>query len=229
MSLERVISAITGISQSHLWDHTTASVAQIMSWASRRETTRVKDIAYSLMGLFNVNMPPLYGEGTRAFQRLQLEILASSNDESLFAWERKGLADQRHLGLLADSPLFQWPSRHLQDTACHRPHRPPFSMTNKGLRIEMDLLPNTSKGKYLAPLNCANGINRQIAIVLYPERDIEEEIPNSSGVMCKRIGILTSLSDSDRQRYRLNATKAVILVKQPPCNQTRRFCSDNCA
>ncbi|KAI6141590.1 heterokaryon incompatibility protein-domain-containing protein [Pisolithus tinctorius] len=48
------------------------SVAQIMSWVADRRTTRVEDRAYSLMGLFGVNMPMLYGEGEKAFQRLQL-------------------------------------------------------------------------------------------------------------------------------------------------------------
>ncbi|KAI5995882.1 heterokaryon incompatibility protein-domain-containing protein [Pisolithus albus] len=63
------------------------SVAQIMSWAADRETKRVEDRAYSLMGLFGVNMPMLYGEGGKAFQRLQLEIIRVSDDHSLFAWD----------------------------------------------------------------------------------------------------------------------------------------------
>ncbi|KAI5992540.1 heterokaryon incompatibility protein-domain-containing protein, partial [Pisolithus albus] len=62
------------------------SVAQIMSWAALRETARVEDQAYSLMGLFEVNMPMVYGEGKRAFQRLQLEIIRTSSDHSIFAW-----------------------------------------------------------------------------------------------------------------------------------------------
>ncbi|KAI6022274.1 heterokaryon incompatibility protein-domain-containing protein, partial [Pisolithus microcarpus] len=62
------------------------SVAQIMSWAAGRKTTRVEDRAYSLMGLFEVNMPMVYGEGKRAFQRLQLKITRRSSDHSIFAW-----------------------------------------------------------------------------------------------------------------------------------------------
>ncbi|KAI6105261.1 heterokaryon incompatibility protein-domain-containing protein, partial [Pisolithus croceorrhizus] len=62
------------------------SVAQIMSWAAERKTTRVEDRAYSLMGLFGVNMPMLYGEGKKAFQRLQLEIIREFTDQSIFAW-----------------------------------------------------------------------------------------------------------------------------------------------
>ena len=62
------------------------SVAERMLWASKRSTTRVEDEAYCLMGLFNVNMPTLYGEGRQAFYRLQQEIMKQSIDTSLFAW-----------------------------------------------------------------------------------------------------------------------------------------------
>ncbi|KIM70348.1 hypothetical protein SCLCIDRAFT_58393, partial [Scleroderma citrinum Foug A] len=61
-------------------------VAQIMSWAANRTTMRVEDRAYSLMGLLDVNMPMLYGEGKKAFHRLQLEIIRASDDQSIFAW-----------------------------------------------------------------------------------------------------------------------------------------------
>ncbi|WAO87832.1 HET domain-containing protein [Fusarium falciforme] len=61
------------------------SVATRMSWASRRVTKRVEDQAYALLGLFNVNMPLLYGEGTKAFRRLQEEIIRTSNDQSILA------------------------------------------------------------------------------------------------------------------------------------------------
>ena len=62
------------------------SVAQRMSWAAGRKTTRVEDEAYSLLGIFGVNMPTLYGEGRRAFRRLQEEIMKQSPDTTLFAW-----------------------------------------------------------------------------------------------------------------------------------------------
>ncbi|EJF56681.1 HET-domain-containing protein, partial [Dichomitus squalens LYAD-421 SS1] len=62
------------------------SVAQRLSWAARRETTREEDRAYSLLGIFNINMPTLYGEGSRAFRRLQEEIVRRIPDLSLFAW-----------------------------------------------------------------------------------------------------------------------------------------------
>ncbi|KAK4450910.1 heterokaryon incompatibility protein-domain-containing protein [Podospora aff. communis PSN243] len=63
-----------------------ATVAERMSWAAKRQTTRVEDQAYCLMGLFGVNMPLLYGEGEGAFQRLQLEIIKSIKDHSICLW-----------------------------------------------------------------------------------------------------------------------------------------------
>ncbi|KAJ0301670.1 hypothetical protein COL516b_007646 [Colletotrichum fioriniae] len=69
-----------------------AKIAMRMSWAARRQTTRVEDIAYSLLGIFDVNMPLLYGEGERAFERLQIEIMKQSSDDSILAWARKGKA-----------------------------------------------------------------------------------------------------------------------------------------
>lgn len=64
--------------------------ARRMSWAAARNTTRLEDQAYSLLGLFRVNMPLLYGEGQNAFVRLQEEILRVSGDTSILAWELVG-------------------------------------------------------------------------------------------------------------------------------------------
>ncbi|KAM5354958.1 hypothetical protein ACJ41O_001604 [Fusarium nematophilum] len=76
-----------------------------LSWAATRETTRREDRAYSLMGLFGVNMPLLYGEGDKAFMRLQMEILQMSNDQSILAW-KSGMEDLRGqpCNVIAQSP-----------------------------------------------------------------------------------------------------------------------------
>ena len=79
-------------------------VAQVISWAAYRMTKRVEDRAYSLMGLLDVNMPMLYGEGKKAFHRLQLELIRTSNDQSIFAWGRHGHG--RTGSILADDPTF---------------------------------------------------------------------------------------------------------------------------
>jgi hypothetical protein len=113
-------------------------IAQKMSWASQRKTTRMEDRAYSLLGLFNVNMPLLYGEGNRAFIRLQEEIMKMSTDESLFAWSmgRCGYFGQ---GLLAMSPDYFANSGGIKRVS-HVPRTTPFTVTNKGLRLEVILL-----------------------------------------------------------------------------------------
>ncbi|KAM7196657.1 Heterokaryon incompatibility protein (HET) domain containing protein [Rhypophila sp. PSN 637] len=112
--------------------HREYCVAQRMSWASKRQTTREEDMAYCLMGLFDVNMPVIYGEGgTKAFKRLQSEIMQSSFDQTLFAWRGK----YNDSGLLANSPsdfadtpsLSLWRPRYLA----------PYHMTNVGLSLQV--------------------------------------------------------------------------------------------
>jgi hypothetical protein len=102
-----------------------ASIAERMSWAYRRKTTRVEDQAYSLLGLFEINMPLLYGEGHTAFRRLQEEILRRSDDTSIFC--------SNHHALLAHSPV--------QFINCGGVTKgrirssEPYSVTNRGLKL----------------------------------------------------------------------------------------------
>jgi hypothetical protein len=64
------------------------SVATKMSWAAGRHTTRPEDRAYSLMGLFGINMPTLYGEGGEAaFFQLQTKNFEVFSDHSILAWD----------------------------------------------------------------------------------------------------------------------------------------------
>ncbi|KAI1327800.1 HET-domain-containing protein [Xylariaceae sp. FL0255] len=66
------------------------SIASKMSWSARRETTRSEDRSYSLLGLFGVNMPLLYGEGgPSAWQRLQEEIIKKTYDQSILAFDNR--------------------------------------------------------------------------------------------------------------------------------------------
>ncbi|RDX52459.1 hypothetical protein OH76DRAFT_1470383 [Lentinus brumalis] len=89
IGLDTVVEEETGINRAVLGHQELlheVSVARRMSWAAARECTRVEDEAYSLMGIFDINMHTLYGEGRRAFVRLQKEILKRIPDQSLFAW-----------------------------------------------------------------------------------------------------------------------------------------------
>ncbi|KIM70350.1 hypothetical protein SCLCIDRAFT_102078, partial [Scleroderma citrinum Foug A] len=101
--LAPTLQGITGIPE-HILTHglrgNRPCVAQMMSWAANRTTTRVEDKAYSLMGLLDVNMPMLYGEGKKSFRRLQLEIIRTSNDQSIFAWD----CNVRTGSILANDP-----------------------------------------------------------------------------------------------------------------------------
>ncbi|KAK4451306.1 heterokaryon incompatibility protein-domain-containing protein [Podospora aff. communis PSN243] len=134
-----ILSRITGIDAAVLKDITALEAchtAKRMSWASRRQTTRTEDIAYCLLGIFDINMPLLYGEGEKAFLRLQQELARSKNDLTLFAWRQANSDLAWYRGLFARSPSeFQHsaglrvpPNSTLQDTE--------FSATNRGLRFD---------------------------------------------------------------------------------------------
>ncbi|KAF5026124.1 hypothetical protein F66182_1772 [Fusarium sp. NRRL 66182] len=113
-TLATTISEITGIDESFLLKPDSKkdrkistklqreNVATRMSWMAHRETSRVEDMAYSLLGIFGINMPILYGEGTRAFLRLQEELLKKSQDQSILVW--------------------RWPSSRKQEETLHRMH-----------------------------------------------------------------------------------------------------------
>lgn len=108
--VEQVLGQATGIPDDVLSKKTAledVSVANRMSWASERQTKREEDMAYCLLGVFDVNMPMLYGEGgKRAFIRLQEEIVRNIQDDTLFAWEatEESAAEAPFRGLFASSP-----------------------------------------------------------------------------------------------------------------------------
>jgi Heterokaryon incompatibility protein (HET) len=138
-----LIANITGISPEVLEDRNRLSklcIAERMSWASRRETTRAEDMAYCLMGIFNVTMPILYGEGTlKAFRRLQDEIMKTSFDYSIFAWPSR----YQSSGLLAKTPA---DFENTPKLGLWRPDRlTPFEMTNLGLFVTLNFEPTTSQ------------------------------------------------------------------------------------
>jgi len=119
MQLSREIADKTGIPQDIFtkpgyYKHW--SVAQKMSWAANRRTKRIEDRAYSLLGLFSIHLPLLYGEGDKAFQRLQLEILQKFSDESIFAWQSPSETPDQPRLCLARSPDYFLCCRNMQPT-----------------------------------------------------------------------------------------------------------------
>ena len=61
-------------------------IREKLSLASTRQTTRVEDAAYSLLGIFSLPLPITYGEGDKALGRLLAQLLTSSGDASILAW-----------------------------------------------------------------------------------------------------------------------------------------------
>jgi hypothetical protein len=177
-SLSKELEAVTGIDGQVLLDSAILAdipVARRMSWAAKRRTTRVEDIAYCLLGIFDVSMPMLYGEGEKAFTRLQEEIIKGTNDLTLFAWQAKApeLSNsgdssngQRYRGILATSPA-EFLNASAIVAGDDARFNEEFLMTNKGLRINTSLgcYPN---GSYTLKLNCSlhGNATKQIGIYL---------------------------------------------------------------
>ncbi|KAF3035804.1 hypothetical protein E8E12_004304 [Didymella heteroderae] len=144
-----------------------ASVAMRMSWASNRITTKAEDIAYCLMGIFDLHMPLLYGKGEgRAFRRLQQEIINELDDHSIFAWTANDAqwpphasADLRTVSVLAWSPeCFRQSNLVVEAEPPFLDRyvagiRAPTAFNNKGLHMA---LPIISKGnrRVVTVLDC---------------------------------------------------------------------------
>ncbi|KAG5753307.1 hypothetical protein H9Q70_004048 [Fusarium xylarioides] len=132
------------------------SVAQRMAWASNRSTTRIEDQAYSLLGLFDISMPLVYGEGFEAFTRLLGEIIHKYADHSFFAsrlqyvdflprspWE---FSDSQSV-VVSSSPQLQ---RHYTP----RDHSYSFHLTNTGLQITLPVVPTLVPHFVFGVLDC---------------------------------------------------------------------------
>lgn len=142
-----------------------APISAKMSWMSKRQTTRIEDMAYCMLGLFGVHMPLLYGEGHRAFTRLQEEIIKASVDHTIFAWRygagmpQPGVTTAEFDGLMAQSPSdFARGNRlssSLDNSALLPGKDTSFRMTNRGLHIRLTILLFHSPGHELDDLYCA--------------------------------------------------------------------------
>jgi hypothetical protein len=123
-----------------------------MAWASQRKTGRTEDLAYCLLGIFHVNMPVLCGEGHKAFFRLQQETINVTYDDSILAWGRRtyawnvnmveSMVETKKNRPMLKTP-FAHPSEHFAycyDTCTSLDFISPYTMTNRGLQIELPLI-----------------------------------------------------------------------------------------
>ena len=170
------LSGKTGVPEdvlSHRNKPSTCSVAQRMSWAATRETTRIEDRAYSLLGIFGVSMTPIYGEREKAFLRLQRAIIEESKDESIFAWAMSTGAEddesRTYTGLFAPSP-FNF--LNCGDVNSIRGSKG-FSVTNGELSMTLRTLPHSME-TYYAILNCCRKGNLDDRIAILVSRLVTE-------------------------------------------------------
>jgi len=168
VSLASEIESITGIAVPYLigtQDFRKACVATKMSWMAGRTTGREEDIAYSMLGLFKMMMVPRYGEGQRAFLRLQQELLSTSTDESIFAWKmpqhtsgkqyelepsRDTVWAADEWGLLAPTPDWFKDCGQFSIEEGNTIQRPINAMQAMQLGVGIKLIPLGFKGKYIA-------------------------------------------------------------------------------
>jgi hypothetical protein len=244
--LSKEISNITGIDEDIIYDQKllyTKSIAQKMSWVSERETTKMEDLAYCLMGIFGVNMPLLYGEGERAFVRLQEEIMKQNYDHSLFAWNHdfptdaygtNRLLDRSPEGIGAFAPH---PSAFNQcaDIVPYTTRTEPYATTNRGIQIHLRVLEHVVPNKshtHLAILQCHHRDNLNTAIAL-PIAPVSVPGPSSLEVEFYRtadedlLDIEYSLATKSRSQRIYLLASGPIWLSQLPRNSYRCWLRDH--
>ncbi|KAI0372920.1 HET-domain-containing protein [Pilatotrama ljubarskyi] len=167
-----VIEDVTGIPPAiltHQVSVDSVSVAQRFSWASNRNTTQEEDKAYSLMGIFGVNMPTIYGEGGYAFIRLQEEILKRLPDDTMFWTSFSTQSDYGYPGMHRWQRSPPHPSiRSLASRRMQATKRSSTSRSFPGMSPCFDakamssigtLFPQRTSFERLIPVNNATGID----------------------------------------------------------------------
>ncbi|KAF9473423.1 hypothetical protein BDN70DRAFT_843490 [Pholiota conissans] len=141
-SIQAQIELATSITKTELLTIHLAGVSfsRKMQWAARRRVTRTEDVAYSLMGLFDISMSIAYGEGgQRAFVRLIKEILSTSKYRTLdiFNWGGEYASDLS--SLLPSSPKAYLERDERLDISPILME--PLTLTHMGLRVPVLILP----------------------------------------------------------------------------------------
>ncbi|KAI9693393.1 MAG: hypothetical protein M1820_009322 [Bogoriella megaspora] len=182
-SLINDISLATGIERRYLQGgYSEACIAVKMSWMTGRKTTYKEDIAYCLIGLFDIDMNSAYGEEERAFMRLQEELVEQiSTDESIFAWTMPNLPPY---GLLAPRPTCFSESRNIVTSSNKFRKRVPYMVLNRGIDFRVpNKLPDNGNATdwnmlnakfrktYKLKLNCWRGDAMQNTITIMLHRD----------------------------------------------------------
>lgn len=163
--LAAIISHITSIGSFYLTqklalhsEYGTPPIGRRFSWLARRHTTRPEDMAYWMLGIFDINMPLLYGEGgQKAFIRLQEEIVKVSTDHTIFCWSwPQSLPNLLWVPCFARDPVaFKDAGKYVPTGPSRKRSRPEYSVTDAGLQIDLPLICN-SDFRCFAVLNAAH-------------------------------------------------------------------------
>jgi hypothetical protein len=224
------------------------SIAERITWASKRETTRIEDTAYCLLGIFDINMPLLYGEGNKAFIRLQQEIIKNNNDLSIFGWcpedSEEPIIDLRisenrleactadcghehsdeydFYSILAPSPkAFAKPSRWKVIQSVEH------SVTNRGIKIDCSLRQVCLRGCSPDTCRCCSHC-RKYVLAIGRHKDWKSD--RSDGIILNKTGPDTFIR-SKQQLIKLShfypkvETKhgSIYLLRQTPFNSQDTF------
>ncbi|EME43659.1 hypothetical protein DOTSEDRAFT_54416 [Dothistroma septosporum NZE10] len=225
ISMVKDLAEITVIDPRVLRDRTTItsiSVAGRMAWAAKRYTSREEDKAYSLMGIFDVNMPMLYGEGPKAFARLQEEIIRTSTDHSILAWQAY---EDGHDTLLFSPSPYGFRHAHNIVSWSHPGIDESFYLSNKGLRISLPVLGTAESDRYITViLNCRNASSNLTQLALFLKKQPQGMIVptrNLTSTVCevasykKPDGILTSIRNLDRTFLPSAQWQDLIILREP--------------
>ncbi|KAK4450158.1 hypothetical protein QBC34DRAFT_76996 [Podospora aff. communis PSN243] len=205
-----VVESVTGIPSVYLkslglFDLRSASVAQRMAWAARRQTRRSEDMAYSLLGIFDISMAMIYGEGgEQAFRRLQIEIMNKTSDHSILAWGLGRNTDTVHdigntstWSTLATSPADFAHSGHIvRQFPGGLPSASPDSIgiTSGSLQIRIPVV-TLESGEVFGLLNCGPE-HRDGQAVAIPLKKATVDSPNEYIRPRHRVSALLPRSDA---------------------------------
>lgn len=211
------------------------------SWAAMRETSRPEDLAYCMLGLLQVNMPLLYGEGENAFRRLQEEVFKRRQDLSILAWgfdmTWQEIKEQSSFkGLLLSGPFApsirnykRFPKSCNKNIKFFEPTTHSM-ITNLGLNISLPLMCiDSSLGIYLAFISVWGEADSEAFALPLLKRDkgddsqIFEHIPGSPHLISLREG--TIRRKTQLKTIYLIESRAVFPVWSRP--KQRLFLSEN--
>ncbi|KAK0746758.1 heterokaryon incompatibility protein-domain-containing protein [Schizothecium vesticola] len=183
LELQVPLSEITFMPIDYLVNKTelrAASVAQRMSWMSKRETTQPEDMAYSILGIFGIFIPIIYGEGIHAFLRLQKAIMEKNDDHSIFCWEWDHTVDPSWASVFAPSPrAFANSAKYSPKPWSNGDIATPYHIRNGGLSIALPLVQTADPSVVLAMLD--------VEVYDGERNDFQVGIPLQIGPMYQRL------------------------------------------